>query len=251
MMIRDAPLASLFVLLTTLILLSLPSTNGIRYFGHLEDSILQNIDVTTVYDDVVVINRVPVYEIRGGSQAEPDEAFKRILRDLQKTYKIISLPPTTLPLPFTSFHSKFLSSSSPFSFPKFHENLEDKNVESTEWTDGPSMSRVMKFLHPIGKNPVGPSETRVTKTQTLLQTPTHLTLTSTSQIHDVPSSSSFLVRDVLLLRPLSDSSCEVRVFLNVEWSSFSVIKSIVNKSTERDVGKWWGKWVEDVLEFLK
>lgn len=87
-------------------------------------------------------------------------AFKKILRDLQKTYKIISLPPTTLPLPFTSFHSKFLSSSSPFSFPKFHENLEDKNVESTEWTDGPSMSRVMKFLHPIGKNPVGPSETR-------------------------------------------------------------------------------------------
>lgn len=78
MMIRDAPLASLFVLLTTLILLSLPSTNGVRSCGHLEGSILQNIDVTTVYDDVVVINRVPVYEIRGGSQAEPDEGKQRL-----------------------------------------------------------------------------------------------------------------------------------------------------------------------------
>ena len=143
-----------------------------------------------------------------------------------------------------------ISTSSPFSFPSFHSFLKDTELVSTDWTPPPTSTRVIKFVHPLAKNPVGPSSTHVTKTQTLTSHSKYLTLKSSSIIHDVPSSGAFKVEEVLIAREV-EGGTEITVLGEVEWKGWSAIKGIVNRSTEKEVREWWRRWVEEVGKFLE
>jgi hypothetical protein len=165
----------------------------------------------------------------------------------------------------SSFVHTFLSDTASYPFSDFHRYLGDTDVTVTPWSKSvinlpPSNTvsssvlngsrRELKFTHPLS-GPIGPSSTRITKTQTLTTFgTTGAVLTTSSEVHDVPGGGSFRVEDCLIVSPQQEGVVEVTVMVGVVFKKFTPLKGVITKNTERDSGEWFLNWSEKAKEWL-
>mmetsp|Transcript_16768 Transcript_16768/g.34550 ORF Transcript_16768/g.34550 Transcript_16768/m.34550 type:complete len:114 (-) Transcript_16768:21-362(-) len=109
----------------------------------------------------------------------------------------------------------------------------------------------MEFRHPLS-GPVGPSSTRISKSQVLLTYPCNsgVILKTTSTVHDVPGGGSFKVEDAIVVEKEGEEGVRVTVLVGVDFRKFSPLKSVITKSTYQDTNLWFRKWRDAAESYL-
>jgi hypothetical protein len=171
----------------------------------------------------------------------------------------------------------------------FLRSIGEEDVNMTSWKPslsgvvdvGPSVpsllpftsQRMVSYFHPV-KNPLAPPWARSVKLQVLeIYDPTHIVLTTTTTVHDVPKADCFIVEDRLLLSIATNSTTTTKKNKgehddadddevspsSLEWSSYfhlvfhksTIFKSVISKSTTQEYVYHWTKYKDYILSFLQ
>ncbi|CAI1759717.1 hypothetical protein SEUBUCD646_0O02490 [Saccharomyces eubayanus] len=99
---------------------------------------------------------------------------------------------------------------------------------------------------------IGPSETKclITETTEHLDLDDYVQVLQTTRTPDIPSGNSFYVRSLYLLSWASNYETKLKVYVSVEWTGKSLIKSPIEKGTFDGVGDTLKITVDSINKFL-
>lgn len=122
-------------------------------------------------------------------------------------------------------------------------------VDSATLTE--NQKRDYSYIKPT-PGAIGPSKTRclITETTEHMDLDDYVQVLQTTRTPDIPSGNSFHVRTIYLLSWASNCETKLKVYVSIEWTGKSLIKSPIEKGTFDGVGETTKTMVDEINKFL-
>lgn len=186
-----------------------------------------------------------------GLDSDPKAAFQRALAQNPLKY---TGPSADLAVGLQKFFDIFLTKDAELGLPQFHSSRGDSEVTVEEWrqineTRGAAQGGVQVAVHArtVGLRtpvvaPIGPSSTRVSKTQCCRVYGSHgMTVETKAHFLDIPYGDCFNVIDRWVITPTPEDANKVNlvVTFEIEWLKGTMWKKTIEGKTQRDMNEFF------------
>lgn len=163
-----------------------------------------------------------------------------------------------MPISLDDFYSKFLGDGAEQSMPSYQKAvIGDTEIVCPSWiVDSSShqqtLKRTISFRHPINSMGMGPSSATARRVQTLSRYGHYgLIMETTTHVEGIPAADCFHVVDRWLVE--SEGNDEVRWTVQIEsiFTKKTMLKTIIEKSTKKEIKRWYNGFVELVQREAK
>mmetsp|Transcript_9921 Transcript_9921/g.13614 ORF Transcript_9921/g.13614 Transcript_9921/m.13614 type:complete len:401 (-) Transcript_9921:1282-2484(-) len=180
-------------------------------------------------------------ESESAASDDPNPNLAAVLQQEAQAARL-KLPVTSdqLDIAFKDFVALFLQDNAPFSIKRYHESVKDTNLVLSPWAElSPALGlgREMKFFKPV--NLPGLASTRGVKVQRMKRfEDSGAIVCSCTRLEDVPAADTFSVDDVMTVKAVGPSSVSVEITFQVTFIKSTMMKYIIEKSTNGEMIKW-------------
>lgn len=176
------------------------------------------------------------------------QSFQKSNQEVSSSKLKVEVVKEMLPISLQEFMHLFVNDDANFSLKRYHESVNDADVEISKWSMvtsppnqghiAPTKCRKLNFLTPV--NIVGlKSNTKGTKTQVLrIFGDDGLILSTSTRMNNVPASDCFTVKDALIVKALSNSTVEVHISTEVQFNKGTLLKNMIESITIREMKDW-------------